>query len=96
MKGIWWNSKRFIIFQTVILKQAQNVTASHAIPWRIEKSMSAWEAGRHGMLVEDILRMGEQYLIAACREETEDHREKTHHSLVLCGKLIIVVRWITE
>ena len=48
------------------------------------------------MLVEDILRMGEQYLIAACREETEDHREKTHHSLVLCGKLIIVVRWITE
>ena len=48
------------------------------------------------MLVEDILRMGEQYLIAACREETEDHREKTYHSLVIQWKLRMAVRWITD
>ena len=36
-----WNSERFIVFQTVILKRARHVTASHAIRLWIEKSLEA-------------------------------------------------------
>ena len=39
-----WNSGRFIVFQTVILQQARNVTASQAIQWRIGKRLDAWGA----------------------------------------------------
>ena len=38
MQGVrnrWWNSERFIVFQTVILQQSCHVTASHAIRHRI-------------------------------------------------------------
>ena len=44
LKGVrdrLWNSERFIIFQTVILQQAQHVTASQAIRRRIEKRLDA-------------------------------------------------------
>ena len=37
-----------------------------------------------------------QYLTAVCREETAEHRAKTFHGLVLCGKLRTATRWITE
>ena len=37
-----------------------------------------------------------QYLTAACREESEEHRYKTCHSMVLQGKLWMAVQWITE
>ena len=48
------------------------------------------------MLVEDTLRPSTQYLTAVRREETVEHRAKTFHGLVLCGKLRTAVRWITE
>ena len=48
------------------------------------------------MLVEDTLRSSTQYLTAVCREESAEHRAKTFHGLVLCGKLRTAVRWITE
>ena len=48
------------------------------------------------MLVGDTLRSCEEYLTAAQREETAEHRAQTYHSLVLRGKLRSVVRWITE
>ena len=54
MRGVrdrLWNSERFIIFQTVILKQSQHGIASQAIRRKIEKRMDAWEAGHHRMLV---------------------------------------------
>ena len=91
-----WNSERFIVFQTVILQQARHVTASHAIRGRIEKRLDAWGAGKHAMLVGDTLRSCEEYLTAAWREETAEHRAQIYHSLVLCGKLRSAVRWITE
>ena len=37
-----------------------------------------------------------EYLNAARREETADHRAQTYHSLVLRGKLRMAVRWITD
>ena len=48
------------------------------------------------MLMEETLRTCTQYLTSAYREETEEHRAKTYHSLVLRGKLRTAVRWITE
>ena len=48
------------------------------------------------MLVGDTLRSCEDYLTAAQREETAEHRAQTYHSLVLRGKLRSAVRWITE
>ena len=48
------------------------------------------------MLVEDTMRTCAQYLTATCREDSEDHRAKTYHSLVLRGKLRMAVRWIAE
>ena len=48
------------------------------------------------MLVEDTLRTCAQYLTAACREESKDHRAKTLHRLVLQGKLQRAVRCIRE
>ena len=48
------------------------------------------------MLVEVTLRACGEYLTVAWREETSEHRAQTYHSLVLRGKLWIVVRWITE
>ena len=90
-----WNSGRFIVFQTVILQQARHITAYQEIRQRIEKRLDAWEAGHHGMLVEETLRTCAQYLTAACREESEEHRDKTYYILVLRGKLQTAVRWIT-
>ena len=91
-----WNSERFIVFQTVILKRARHVTTSHAIRRRIEKMLDAWGPGKHSMLVGDTLRSCEDYLNAAWREDTAEHRAQTYHSLALRGKLRLVVRWITE
>ena len=48
------------------------------------------------MLVGDTLRLCEEYLTAARREETVGHRAKTYHSLVHRGKLRSAVRWIKE
>ena len=98
MKGVWdqrWNSERFIVFQTVILQRACHVTASHVIGRRIKKMLDAWGDGKHAMLVGDTLRYCEEYLTAAQREETPEHRAQTYHSLVLSGKLRSAVRWIT-
>ena len=39
------------------------------------------------ILVEETLWTFKQYLTAACTEESEDHRDKTHHSLVIRGKI---------
>ena len=47
------------------------------------------------MLVEDALRTYAEYLTVARREDTEEHRARTYHSLVLHGKLRKLVRWIT-
>ena len=96
MRERQWNSERFIVFQTVILQQAGHVTASHAIRRRIGKRLDAWEDGKYGMLVEDILRTCEQYITFSCREELVEHRAQTYHSMVLRGKVRTVVRWITE
>ena len=48
------------------------------------------------MLVEDTLRSSTQYLTAIRPEETGENRAKTFHSLMLCGKLRMAVRLITE
>ena len=48
------------------------------------------------MLVEETLRTCVQYLASARREETEDHRAKTYHSLALQWKLWMAVRWIAK
>ena len=58
--------------------------------------LGAWGSGKPAMLVGDTLRSCEEYLTAAQREETADHRAQTYHSLVIRGKLRSVVRWITE
>ena len=63
---------------------------------RIEKRMYAWEAGRHGMIVEETLWKCNQYLTTSYREDYVEHRSKTYHSLVICEKLRMAVRWITE
>ena len=94
VRDIRWNLERFIIFQTVIMQRARHITASQAIHCRKEKRLDAWEAGRHGMLVEETLRICAQYLTSACREESEEHRDKTCHSLVIRGKLQTAVMWI--
>ena len=48
------------------------------------------------MLVKDTLRLCEEYLTVARREETAEHQAQTYHRLVLRGKLRMAVRWITE
>ena len=48
------------------------------------------------MLVKDTLRSPTQYLTAVRWEETAEHRAKTFHGLVLCGKLLTAARWIME
>ena len=48
------------------------------------------------MLVEDNLRTCAHYLTVARREESEEHRAQTYHSLVFQGKLRTAVWWITE
>ena len=92
----WWNSKRFIVFQTVTLQRTRHVTSSRDIRRRIEKRLDAWEEGQQAMLVEHTLRSCAQYLTAVRRNESAEHWAKTYHILVLRGKLRMVVRWITE
>ena len=75
MQGVWdrrWNSERCIVFQTVILQRARHVTASHAIRRRIAKRLDVWGEGKHAMLVRDTLRLCEEYLTVARREETAE------------------------
>ena len=47
-------------------------------------------------MLEETLRTCTQYLTAVRRDDYEEHRDKTYHSLVLQGKLRMAVRWITE
>ena len=96
MRDRQWNSERIIVFQKVILQRAQHVTKSHAIRRRIGKRLDTWEVKCHGMLVEDTLHTCAQYLTSARREESEEHRLQTFHSLVLQVKLRTTVRWITD
>ena len=99
LKGVrdrLWNLEQFIVFQTVILQQAQHVTASQAIRRRIEKRLDAWEEGSQRMLVEDTLQTCAEYVTVAQREETAEHLAQTYHSLVLHEKLRTAVRWITK
>ena len=67
----------------VILQRGRHVTASHKIWRRIKKRLNTWEAERHSMLVEETMRNCVQYLTAARREESEEHKAKTYHILVL-------------
>ena len=83
MRDRLWNSEWFIVFMMVILQQARNITSSQEICRRIEKRLDAWEAGFHGMLVEETLHTCRQYFTTSCREDSEYHRDKTYHSLVL-------------
>ena len=50
-----WDLEWFIVFQTVILQQAQHVTVYHEIRRWIEKGLNAWEAGYHRILMEKTL-----------------------------------------
>ena len=96
VQDILCNLDRFVVFQTVILKQAQHVTAYQAIRQRIEKRLDAWAEGKFTMLVEDTLKTCMEYLTVARREEMAEHQAQTYHSLVVRGKLHMVVRWITK
>ena len=91
-----YNSERFIVFHKVILQQSHHVTASHAIWQIIEKRLDNWEEDRHGILVQETLHTCKKYLSAAHREEFEEHKANTYHSLVLRGELQTEVRGITE
>ena len=48
------------------------------------------------MFLEYTLRTCAEYLTFTQREETSEHRAQIFHRLVLCGKLWMEVRWITE
>ena len=48
------------------------------------------------MLVEDTLRRCGEYVTVIWTEETSEHLNRMHHSLVLRGKLQTLVRWITD
>ena len=48
------------------------------------------------MLVEDTLSTCAEYLTVTRREEMAEHRAQTYHSLVLRGKLLTAMKWITE
>ena len=58
--------------------------------------LSMEKVNNHRMLLEETLRTCTQYLTAEHTEESEEHRAKTFHSLVLRGKLRTAVQWITE
>ena len=58
--------------------------------------MDPWEVERHGVLVEETRRTCAQYLTAACREDSEEHRDKNYHSLVLQRNLRTEVRLIMD
>ena len=62
----------------------------------MEKILGAWKAGPHGVLLEETLWICDQYHTDASRGESEEHRSKTYHILVLQGKLQKVARWIIE
>ena len=96
MQDRLWNLEWFIVFQTLILQRARHVTVSQAIRRRIGKRMDAWAEGKHYILVEDTLQACMEYLNIAWRKETAEHRAQTYHSLVICGKLRMMVWWITN
>ena len=91
-----WNMDKFTVFQTATLLHVPHVTASHAIRWRIGKCLDTWEDGQNQMLVKETDHTCNQYLSKARRDNSEEHRAKTFHSLVLRGKLRTVLQWITE
>ena len=56
LTGFWkrlWNTERSIVFQTVILQPARNVTKSCKIQRQINQWLDAWEAREHEILAED-------------------------------------------
>ena len=59
------------------------------------KRLDTWEDIKYGMLMEDTLCMCAQYLTVACREDSEEHQAQAYHTLVLQGKMRMVVQWIT-
>ena len=91
-----WNAKRFLIFQTVILQRAHYVLGAQEI-WRyLFCRMDTREDGHHCILVKDTLCLCEQLLFAACRDNTDYQRARTHTSLVLRENIRAAVRCIME
>ena len=69
----------------------RNPTEDRKEAGRLEGRPPQDARGRHPNL-----RTCAQYLTAAHREESEEHRAQNFHSLVLQGKLRTAVRWITD
>ena len=60
----------FIVFHTVTLQGARNITKSYEIRRQIYWSLYAWEAGEHDILVEDTARTCVQYLSTSRRGDS--------------------------
>ena len=89
------NSKRFIVFQAVVLQRTTDVRQVRDIWQRVERRIVDWCAGRYKMLVEDTIRTSRTMVSKVARGMSEEAISKTSTSLVFKEKIRTTVRFVT-
>ena len=89
------NSKRFIVFQAVVLQRTTDVRQVRDIWQRVERWIVNWRAGQYKMLLEDTTRTIRAMVSKMARRMSEEAISKTFTSLFLKGKIRTAVRFVT-
>ena len=87
VEGRLWNSKRFIIFQAIVLQRTTDVQRARDIRQRVKRWIVDWQVGRYLMLVKDKIRTSHAMVSKVARGVTNKAISKIFTSLVLKGKI---------
>jgi hypothetical protein len=97
VKKLKWNSKKFIVFQIVVLQRTRDVRHSRDIRRQISQRMDAWEEGKFTMLVQDTQYTMEANLSFKHEIKSEKQRAKIfHRKKMLWGGIHGAVMYLTE
>ena len=95
MKGRLWNAKRFIVFQTIILKRTMEVQRAQNIRQQVKRRIVEWKEGHYRMLVEDTTRTSRAMISKVARGVSKEVILNTFNSLLLIGKIRTAVHFVT-
>ena len=91
-----WNSKRMIIFQSVILQHAQAINNAKHICARIQFQIDCWNRGVFGKIVKNTFNADTGFMGKARRNQSKEQHHHTLSNIIPKGKLRKEVRFVCE
>ena len=95
VEGGRWNSKRFTVFQAVVLQRTADICRARGIQQPVKRRIIDWHADQYRMIIEDTTRTIHAMVSKVARRMSEEAISKTFTSLVLKGKIRTAVRFVT-